>query len=487
MIESITESPLYKIVNPKSIAFLGASNSFRSMGSNCFDSLLKKGYEGELYPVHPKEEVVQGYKAFKTIEDLPCVPDLAVMVIPTRIVCEAMEACGKKGIRHVICVTAGFREVGGEGIAREEEMVRIADKYGIRFIGPNCIGVSNPHIKLNTTFIQDNSKPGFIGLASQSGSFVTQMFNYLDRMGQGFSTAFSVGNGANIDLLDCLEYLAACPHTKVVTMYVEGVKRGREFLKMARSIVPHKPIVAIYVGGSETGKRATFSHTGTMAGPDALYDGMFRQCGIIRAASIVELFDFAWALGSLPLPKGRNVAIQTNSGGPGATAADCSGRAGLKVPPLSEETLEKLKDLLPGTASANNPIDVTFNKNPRDFFKAIPQALLEDPHIHMLLTYYLMPIQTAKRPLLSSGVSDAEAEKVALEVMDSFSDDLGTLLKTHGKPMVGFTFRGLEEPFPTKLVQRGVPVFSTPERAVAVLAALVRYADFRARLVAQEL
>ncbi|MBI9075825.1 MAG: CoA-binding protein [Desulfatibacillum sp.] len=484
MIESITESPLYKIVNPKSIAFFGASNRFGSMGTNCFASILDRGYEGDLYPVHLKEDVVQGIKAYKTVEDLPCVPDLAIMVIPTRIVCEAMEACGKKGIRHVICVTAGFREVGGEGIALEEEMVWIANKYNIRFIGPNCIGVTNSHIKLNTTFMQDNSQPGFIGLASQSGSFVTQMFNYLDRMGQGFSTAFSVGNGANIDMVDCLEYLGACPHTKVITMYVEGVKRGREFLELARSIAPHKPIVAIYVGGSETGKRATFSHTGTMAGPDALYDGMFRQCGIIRASSIVELFDYAWALGTLPLPKGKNIAIQTHSGGPGATAADCCGRNGLSMPSFSKETLEKLRDLVPGTASVNNPVDITFNKNPRDFFHAIPTALLEDPNIHMLLTYYLMPIQAIKRPLARSGVPEAEAEQAALDIMEKFCIDVGDLVKTHGKPTVGFTFRGLEEPFPVGLIKHGVPIFSSPERAVSALAALARYADYKARLEA---
>ncbi|WP_028314342.1 acetate--CoA ligase family protein [Desulfatibacillum aliphaticivorans] len=484
MIESITESPLYKIVNPKSIAFLGASNSFGAMGANCFDSIIKRGFEGDLYPVHPRDEVVQGYKAYKTVEELPCAPDLAIMVIPTRVVLEAMEACGKKGIKNVICVTAGFKEVGGEGPEREKELVRIAEKYGIRFIGPNCIGVTNASAKLNTTFLADNSKPGCIGLASQSGSFVTQMFNYLDRMDQGFSTAFSVGNGANIDLVDCLEYLGASPDTKVIALYVEGIARGREFMETAKAIVPHKPIVAIYVGGSETGKRATFSHTGTMAGPDALYDGMFRQCGIIRASSIVELFDFAWALGCLPMPKGKNTAIQTNSGGPGATAADCCGRAGLTLPSLSPETLEKLKDLLPGTASANNPIDITFARNPRDFWHAIPKALLEDPNIDMLLTYYLTPLQAIKRPLISSGVEEAEAEKMAVEFLKSFAQDTGNLLGEYGKPMVGFTFRGLEEPFPSMLRKQGCPIFSSPERAAAVLSAMVQYVEFKARLEA---
>lgn len=482
MIKKIEQSPLYKIVNPKSIAFLGASNSFAAMGTSCFASLAERGYEGELYPVHPSQEIVQGIKAYKNVADLPCTPDLAVMVLPTRIVCKAMEECGKKGIKHAIIVTAGFKEIGGDGVALEKELVGIALKYGIRFIGPNCIGVTNPHHKLNTTFLSDNSEPGFIGLASQSGSFVTQMTNYLSRMSLGFSTAFSIGNGASIDLVDCLQYLGACPHTKVITMYVEGIDRGREFMETARAIVPDKPIVALYVGGSETGKKACFSHTGTMAGPDMLYDGMFRQCGVIRATSLVEMFDFAWTLGNLPEPKGRNVVIQTHSGGPGATAADACGRMGLELPPLSNKTLDKLADLVPGTASINNPVDLTFSKNPKDFFQKIPGALLEDPNIHMLLTYYLMPLQTMQRPLVQMGLSVDEAQKGAYKMVEHACDAVAGLVDKYKKPLVGFTFRGMEEPFPAGLAKRGVPIYPSPERAVAALAVLARYSELKAAI-----
>ena len=482
MISHVMKSPLYKIVNPQSIAFFGASNSFASMGTSCLASLLARGFEGEVYPVHPKEEVVQGLKAYKNVSDLPCAPDLAVMVIPTRLVCDAMEECGKKGIRHAIVVTAGFREVGGEGVALEEKLKGIAEKYGIRFIGPNCIGVTNPHHRLNTTFLEDNSPPGFIGLASQSGSFVTQMTNYLDRLGIGFSTAFSIGNGANIDLVDCLEYLGACPNTKVIAMYVEGVSRGKEFMDIARAIVPHKPITALYVGGSETGRKACFSHTGTMAGPDGVYEGMFRQCGIVRASSVAEMFDFAWVLGSLPAPEGPNVAIQTHSGGPGATSADWCGRMGLRLPSLSEETIGKLQDLVAGTASVNNPVDLTFSKNPMDFFTKIPQALVEDPAIHMLLTYYLMPLQTVKRPLMQMGLPEDEAIEKSNELMEKACDAVAKIKDECGKPVVGFTFRGLEEAFPKGLIQRGAPIFPTPERAVAALAALEKYGRFKSRL-----
>ena len=353
MLNSIQESPLFPIANPGSIAFFGASNNIASMGTNLLLSVLALGFEGTIYPVHPKEECVQGLKAYRTVMDLPGVPDLAVVVLPTRIVTQTLEECGRKGLRHAIIVSGGFREVGGDGIGLENELVEIADRYGIRLLGPNCIGVVNRHHNLNTTFLQHEGSAGFIGMASQSGSFITQMFEYFSRYSLGFSTAFSVGNEANLDIVDCMEYLGICQNTKVIALYIEGIKRGREFVETARSIVPHKPIVALYVGGSDTGRQAGFSHTGALAGPDRLYDGIFRQGGVVRAHSVTELFDFCRVLGVLPKTKGRRVVIQTHSGGPGAAAADACGRAGLELPALSKETIEKLKPFVPHTGSVS--------------------------------------------------------------------------------------------------------------------------------------
>ena len=193
MLKCIQDSPLYLIANPQSITFFGASNSISAMGTNQLASLQALGFEGAVYPVHPREEKVQNLKAYKSVLDLPEVPHLAVMVLPTRIVPQIMEECGKKGIKHAIVVSGGFKEVGGERVEMEKKLIGIADKYGIRLLGPNCIGVANPHLKLNTTFLPHEGVPGFIGMASQSGSFVTQMFNYIARYGLGFSTAFSVG------------------------------------------------------------------------------------------------------------------------------------------------------------------------------------------------------------------------------------------------------------------------------------------------------
>lgn len=476
MIESIEESPLYQIANPKSVAFFGASNHINSMGTNLLLSLQAAGFEGPIYPVHYKENRVLGLEACRSVLDLQDVPDLAVIVLPTRIVNSTLEACGRKGIPTAVIVSGGFKEVGGEGIALEKELTEIADRYGIRVLGPNCLGVANLHRRVNTTFVPYEGEPGFIGLASQSGSLVTQMFDYLAKLGLGFSTAFSVGNEADIDLIDAMEYLALCPHTRVIALYIEGIRRGREFVEAARSIVHHKPIVALYVGGSETGRQAGFSHTGALAGPDELYDGMFRQSRIIRARSVTELFDFCWVLGSLPPPKGRKVVIQTHSGGPGATAADSCGRAGLDLPPLSDETIKKLAPFVPHTGSVSNPVDLTFTKNPTAFYSSIPEVLIQEKGADTLLIYFFTSNQVIKRGLQQTGLAPEQVADQALKLVDEQCRSIARLIRNSDKPVVGYTFRGLDDPSIRGLMDRGIPVFSGPERAARAIAALVQYA-----------
>ncbi len=479
MFESMEKSPLYPFLNPKSIAFYGASNSFSAMGTTQFRNIYELGFQGNLYPIHPKLDQVQGWKAYNSVLDLPEAPDLAVMVLPTRIVPEVMEECGRKGIKNVIIVSGGFKEVGGEGAGLQEQIVAIANQYRMRFLGPNCIGVVNPYHKLNTTFFPYDTAPGFIGMASQSGSFVTQMFDYLAKFGLGFSSAISVGNEANIDMVDCLEYLAACPHTKVIALYIEAIRRGREFLDMARSITPHKPIVALYVGGSEAGKRAGFSHTGAMAGPDRLYDGVFRQSGVIRARSIEELFDFCWVLGACPIPKGNRVAIQTHSGGPGAAAADACGRVGLDLPSLSSATRKKLAPFVPHTASIKNPVDLTFTKNPLDYFHTIPKVLLEGEETDGLLVYFLVPTQTVRRALESMGMAEDQVLEQSEKIIEQQSDAVSALPGECGKPVLGYSLRTRDDFFIARLQDKGIPVLGSPERGARAMGALVRYARWR--------
>ncbi len=482
MLKSIHESPLYAIANPRSIAFFGASNQISSMGTNQLISVLALGYEGRVYPVHPKEDEVQGLKAYRSVLDLPEVPDLAVLVLPTRVVPQVLDDCGRKGIKHLIIVSAGFKEAGGHGVGLERELVEIADRYGMRFLGPNCIGVTNPHHKLNTTFLQHEGSPGYVGMVSQSGSFITQMFGYLDRYGLGFSTAFSVGNEANLDVVDCLEYLALCPNTRVIALYLEGIRRGKAFMEAARAIAPHKPIVALYVGGSETGRRAALSHTGAMAGPDKLYEGALLQSGVIRVRSISELFDFCWVLGTQPAPKGARVAVLTHSGGPGASAADACGRAGLEMPAFSDGTVAKLKELLPHTAAVQNPVDCTFNKNPQDYFFAIPEVMMQDERTDMLLVYVLVPARSISRALQQLGVPQEKVEAKTKKLIRIQTEGVANLRRTHGKPLIGYTYQALGEPFIRGLIELGVPVFPGPERAVAAMKGLLARETLKGRL-----
>ncbi len=484
MQKPIEQTALYRIVNPRHIAMFGASNRFAAMGTNLLSSILALGFEGDIYPIHPEEDQVLKLSAYKSVLDLPVTPDLAFIVLPTAVVPEILEDCGKKGIKQAIIVSGGFKEVGGNGIALEKQICDIAARYGMRFVGPNCIGAVNPHHKFNATYFPYNQAAGFIGMASQSGSFITQMFDYLSGFGLGYSTGISVGNEANIDIVDCLEYLGACPHTRVISLYIETIRRGREFIDMARSIVPYKPIVAYYVGGSEGGKKATFSHTGALSGPDKLYDGVFRQSGVIRANSIEEMFDFCLCLGLCPKPAGNRVLIQTHSGGPGAVAADVCSREGLILNPITTQTLEKLKQYVPHTGSTGNPIDITYSKNSMDYYESIPKVLIEDEASDAMLIYFLMPGHSVRRALEGFGITGEKATSQAGAFIDDQSKTVADLIKGFSKPFIGFSFYTRENRFIRNLQDNGVAVLPSPVRAARALAAMVRYTDYRKKILA---
>ncbi len=469
--------PLYPLVNPRSIAFFGASNRYSAMGTNQLNSVQELGFKGKIYPIHLSEKTVLGLPAYASVSDLPEVPDLAVLVLPTKIVAQTLEACGRKGIKHAIVVSGGFKEVGGEGVEMEEALVAVARKYGIRFVGPNCLGVVNPHHLFNVTFANFEGKPGFIGMASQSGSLLTQMFGYLDQFNIGFSAGISVGNEAMVDIVDCMEYLATCPHTRVIGLYIESIRRGEAFIEAARRIAPEKPIVAYYAGGSEAGRRAAYSHTGAMAGPDRLYDGIFRQSGVVRAATLTELFDFCWVLGLCQIPENRSVIVHTHSGGPGAAAADSCSRNGLVLPPLAEQTKDRLRPLMPHTGSMNNPVDLTFFKDPVNYFRRIPEVLLNDPNAGSVMMYCFTPQKNLRRMLAVEGVSDEEMAKLSQAVADELGTHLRSLIDAAGKPIVGFSYQNYQMPVVRYMLKHGIPILPSPERGARAITALVEYGE----------
>jgi len=486
MVPSIKDSPLYPIINPKSIVVFGASNRLTSMGTNLLSSIQDLGFEGPLFPVHPKEDSVLGLKAYQNVSDLPEVPDLALLVLPTALVPQTLTACGEMGIGHAIIVSGGFNEVGGEGVELQKKIISIAKEFRIRFLGPNCIGVANPHHKFNSTFLPFSGIPGFIGMASQSGSFITQLFDYLYRRGLGFSTGISVGNEADMDIVDCIQHLAACPHTRVIALYIESIRRGRAFIETARAVIPHKPIVAFYVGGSETGKQAGFSHTGALAGPDDLYNGVFRQSGVIRARSIEEMFDFCLVMGACTLPKNNQVIIQTHSGGPGAAAADACGRSGIALARLSTETQERLGAFVPHTGSMNNPVDITFAKNPMDYFENIPAILLEEINAAALLVYFLIPHRSIKRALESMGVPEDQLDDQINQLIKTQCETIIALQQRYDKPLIGYSFSTHRDLLVKELLKGGIPVLASPERAARALGALYCYKRLREKIMRSE-
>jgi acyl-CoA synthetase (NDP forming) len=475
------EHPLYRITHPRSIAFWGASNNPTGMGSVLLSSILALGFEGPVHPIHPKEKLVKGLPAYARIGDVPEPADLAILVLPTRVVPDVLLECAQAGIGNAIIVSAGFAEMGEEGRALQQRIVEIAREHDMRFLGPNCLGVVNTHRKLNTTFMEYDASPGFVGMGSQSGSLVTQMFGYLDEFGLGFSQAISLGNEALIDLTDCLEYLGACPRTKVIALYIEAVRRGADFVRVAREVSLKKPIVAYYVGGSPAGSRAALSHTAALAGPEGLYDGVFKQSGIVRARSVEELFDFCAVLGNLPLPRGDGTALLTHSGGPGAAAADAADRAGVGLCRFSPETEEKLREFVPPTASLANPVDLTFNRSPNDYVGAIPRILLEDPQVDALFIYLVLNFSRVRKSLEQITGDSEHAGSQAEQFIESQCEALASVAADSGKPVVAGTFCPRSELFIKELQKRGVPILPGPERAVRALGALSRYARWRRR------
>jgi len=476
-------NPLHCILNPKSVAFVGANNQPTTMGTVQMLNTLRFGFKGRIYPVHPTEQVVLGQKAYPSVRVLPECVDLAVITVPARIVPTIFEDCGERGVRHAIVTSGGFGELGEEGKRLEREILDIARRYRIRFIGPNCLGVINPHHRFNVTMFPYTQPPGNMGLASQSGTYVTQVVHYLNRRGIGYSRALSIGNKADIDLVDCLEYLGEDAHTKGIALYIEGLKRPRRFLDMARAVSRNKPVVALYVGGTEAGAKSSASHTGAVCAPAKLYSDMFRQAGIVEAGTVEDLYFWTWTLANQPVPRGNRVAILTHSGGPASSIADACEKNGLEVPTLSPETREAIKPLVPKTAVIQNPVDLTFSTEPELLVRTLPRILLGDPGVDVLIIHGLMV--SSWLSFLKESAEDMLGDLPVDEISRLFDkpiEELSKLPIRYGKPVICSSFMGSTiEAATRKLHEYRIPTFDGPEKAVTAVAALIRYKKFRER------
>lgn len=373
---------LNELFYPKSVAIVGANNVKGTVPYDIVKNILKSDFNGIVYPVSPKEKSIAGVKAYKYIVDISDPVDLAILVFPSSVCHLAMEQLGEKGVKSAIIISAGFKEVGSEGIEREQRIKEIAAKYEIPFLGPNCLGIINtdPKINLNASFARRMPEQGEIGFLSQSGALCTAVLDYAWSQHIGFSKFVSFGNKADIDEVELLYYMAEDPKTSVILMYLEEIKNGRKLMDAALDITKNykKPILAIKSGRTSQGASAAASHTGSLAGSDEVTDAAFRQSGIIRCTSIDEMFNKAIAFAYQPLPAKNRVAIITNAGGPGVLTTDAAVKSGLELAKFNDETLDVFRKNLPKTANINNPVDVIGDARADRYHVAVSNAMADD-------------------------------------------------------------------------------------------------------------
>ncbi len=459
---------------PDSVALIGASNTRGSWGYGIMRHLLTSA-KRKIYPVNPTAKEILGIPAYDSVVNIPGVVDLAVIAVSAPKVPQVMQQCVQKGVKTALVVSGGFAETGEQGSKLESELIKIAREGGIRFIGPNTMGHADTSSKLCTLAWIGEITPGPVALISQSGNMGHRILQNGMSLGIGFSKFVSVGNEADLHLEDYLEYLAQDKKTKVITAYIEGLREGRRFLKLARETTINKPIVAIKAGRTKESARAIRSHTANLAGSDAVYEAAFKQAGVIRVEDDDELCDVVTALLYQPLPRTNQVGILTIGGGLGVVAAEASEREGLEVAKLTSSTIEKLNACLPPRWSHGNPVDmagISLAENPT-VFSAL-WALMEDENVDAILLQAPVGISTKR---LSAAFNREEIRAFRESERDNL-DILRQRVPKHGKPilMVKPAVEFASDPQVSSLLRRErLPVYSTPRRAARVLNHLAWY------------
>jgi acetyl coenzyme A synthetase (ADP forming)-like protein len=457
------------LFNPSSVAVIGASSSPGKVGHDIFVNILKGGFTGTLYPVNPSAKSIACVRAYPDIRDIPDPVDLAIVILPPRQVETAIANAIGKGVKAVVIVSAGFREVGGEGLMIEQRIVTMCREAGVRVVGPNCLGVINPKakVRLNASFSARMPAAGNISFISQSGALCTAVLDFAADKDFGFSKFVSIGNKADVDELDLLRYFHADPDTEVIMLYIEELNRGPEFIREVKEITGGDrptPVLAIKSGRTGAGAKAAASHTGSLAGSEAVYDAIFAQSGIIRVESINELFDFGIAFayknesatGKIrrKVPHGNRVAIVTNAGGPGIVATDMTVSSGLELATFSDDTIDALKSHLPLTANVNNPVDV-IGDAASDRYETALSAVIKDEGVDGALV-----ILTPQS--MTNAIGTAEA--------------IVRIARHSYKPILCCFMGIIDVSAGVKHLQAsGVPVYRFPESAAKSFGALYRY------------
>ena len=444
-------SPLF---SPRSVAVIGASNRIDSVGGVVFKNMLESGYQGKLYAVNPNHPEIQGQHAYAGIEQIEETVDLAVIITRAATVPNIIEMCGKHGVRFALVLSAGFSETGPQGTALERAIVENARRYGMRLIGPNCLGILCPETGLNATFSKGRAKAGGLALISQSGAFCTAIMDWARPNDVGFSSIISLGAAAGMDFGEILDYLASDPHTQSILLYIEGIQHARSFISALRAAARVKPIFIVKAGRHEAGTKAVFSHTGALVGADDVFDAALQRAGVVRVDTIVQLFSAAKALSTHICPRGNRLAIVTNGGGPGVMATDRAVELGVNIATLSENTLTQLNAVLPATWSHSNPLDIIGDATAERYRHAVTYCM-QDEGVDGVLV--ILTPQAMTQPL--------EVAQAVIEIAGKFD-----------KPLIA-CWMGEEQVAESRQLfnQAKISTFRTPEPAVEVFSFISTY------------
>jgi acetyltransferase len=454
----MTSSDLTPFFEPKGVAVIGASANPRKLSHGIIRNLISFNYKGGVYPVNPNEKEILGKTCYPNISEVPDPVELAVLVIPAGATLQTLKQCGERGIKGAIIITGGFKEVGASGADLEQQCLAMARSYGMRLIGPNCVGAMNLHNGLNTTFIHGMPDEGGIGFLSQSGAICGGVVEFVHGKKVGFSHFLSLGNEVDVTETDIIEYLGDDPDTHVIAAYVEQIRDGRRFLEVAKRVSQKKPIVLIKAGRSSAGARAVSSHTGSLAGSHAAYQAAFKQAGVIEVQNFSELFDVAQALDTQPLPAGNRAVIMTNAGGPAALASDSLSFNGITLGDLTEESRSALRAKLNPAAQVANPIDMLGAAEPIDYELAVRTAVA-DPQVDIVL-----PLLVPQALVDTAGVAKA--------IVDASKGSSKTVLAC---------IMGDETVDEPRLILQGngIPMYVYPETMGKVLSAMLYYKTWR--------
>lgn len=458
MVSAHALNELEKLFCPRSVAVIGASKNPKKIGYELVSNILSGGYEGRLYPVNPEGADVVGLKSFISVKLVPGDVDLAVIAVPAVYVADVMEECGQKGIKALIVISSGFREVGN--IEQEQMILSIARKYGMRMLGPNVFGIYYAPSRLNATFGLSRVFPGNIAFVTQSGALGIAMMGWTNLYKIGVSAVVSMGNKADIDESDMLDYLAEDDKTKAVLIYIEGAKDGRRLLESLKNTTVKKPVVVLKSGRTEKGASAAASHTGSLAGSDRIYDAAFRQSGALRAADFAQAFDWAKLITLQPPPPSENCLIITNGGGVGVMTTDACEESGISIWPLPDDLQVEFKKLMPVFGNFKNPVDLTGQAYEESYYKAVDLAM-RDPRIGSAIILYCQTAITDPVSIAKSIIDACESQRCDKTIVTSF---LGG--------------QQCEEAI-MKLDERSIPSYPIPERAVSALSAYYRWQRYR--------